>query len=242
MIKNYLIEGELQPNVSDYIGSLAYMNYSASAGVSGWYDGVHCRSVAYQSENGIGFLQADMALSEAGFNQAEIGYVLKTPEPLLLGDALTFDIQCGESDGSLYELAVYINCGESTIISKAVIAGGVRSALSVDVKGFDNTVAVNSLRITLSRLTGNGDCKFNLYSVTMNSGTLSDSALKESLENIRDYLRYDDNTADTGKMRRVIVTIVLLASVALISLLFAFTNDRRVLKSSENDSKNKKKE
>ena len=71
---------------------------------------------------------------------------------------------------------------------------------------------------------------------------MKERILKESLENIRDYLRYDYNTADTGKMRRVIVTIVLLASFALISLLFAFTNDRKVLKSSENDSKNKKKE
>lgn len=236
-----LNESELQPNVSDYIGNLIYMDYTDTHNVAGWYEGIFCNSIVHEIENEVGFLQANLSLADAGINQAEIGYIFKMPEPLLVGDALTFDIQCGENDGSLYEIAVYINCGSSTIVSNTVIAGGVRSLLSADVREIYNASAVSSIRISLTRITGVGDCNLKLYGVMLNSGTLDDEALDKSFNSIRDYLRSDANVDDSNSERQVVITVVLLLSVAVFSILFAFANDRRLLKNSNTDVQNKRK-
>jgi hypothetical protein len=220
---------------------LQYRDYTNTHNVGGWYEGIFCNSIVHEIENEVGFLQADLSLTDAGLNQAEIGYLFKTPEPLLVGDALTFDIQCGENDGSLYEIAVYINCGSSTIVSNTVIAGGVRSLLSADVREIYNASAVSSIRISLTRITGVGDCNLKLYGVMLNSGTLDDEALDKSFNSIRDYLRSDANVDDSNSERQVVITVVLLLSVAVFSILFAFANDRRLLKNSNTDIQNKRK-
>lgn len=241
-VYNVFFESELQPNISDFVGNLMYMDYSNNNITRGWYEGVYCNSIVHQTENGEGFLQAELSLAEAGLDQAELGYIFKTPEPLLLGDALTFDIQCGENDGSLYEIAIYINCGSSTIVSKAVIAGGVRSLLSADVKEVYNASAVRSIRISLTRITGSGDCKLKLFSVLLNSGTFDDEELSENFNSIRDYLRSDTELADTTKTRQLIVTVVLLSSIAIFAVLFAFANDRRLLKNTDTNTPNNRKD
>ena len=240
-VYNVLSESELQPNVSDYIGNLMYMDYTNTHNVGGWYEGIYCNSIIHQTESGVGFLEADLGLAESGLNQAEFGYIFKTPEPLLLGDALTFDIQCGESDGSLYEIVIYINCGSSTILSNAVIAGGARSKLSVDVRDAYNASGVEAIRIALTRITGSGDCKLKLYGMTLNSGTLDDEDLSEEFNSIRDYLRSDTEVDDTNKRRQVVITVILMSSVALFSILFAFANDRRLIKNTDTNNQNKRK-
>ena len=235
-VYSFFYESELQPNISDFTGTLTYFNYSSTNNISGWYDGIYCNSIAHQTEEGVGYLQANFNLNDAGFDQAEIGYIFKTPEPLLFGDALTFDIQCGESDGSLYEIAIYINSENSTIVSKAVVAGGVRSLLSVDARDAYNTSAVRSIRIALTRITGDGDCALKLYKVSVNSLSMDDDALDKSFDSIRDYLRADKETEDDNKTGRVIIIAVLLSATALFSLLFAFANDRRLFKNTEIDT------
>ncbi len=234
---NVFVESELQPNISDFTGNMKYMDYTSANNTGTWYEGIFCNSIVHQTIDGEGFLQADFDLDEANLDQAEIGCVFKTPEPLLLGDALTFDIKCGENDGSLYEITAYINCGSNTIVSKAVIAGGVRSSLSVDVKELYNAAAVRSIRISLTRITGSGNCKLNLYSVSLNSETSDDEALNESFHSIRDYLRSDTEADGNNQTSQIIVTIILLSSVGLFFVLFAFANDRRLLKNVNIDSK-----
>ncbi|MBR6681454.1 MAG: hypothetical protein IKL40_00530 [Clostridia bacterium] len=240
-VYNVLIESELQANVADYIGNLAYMDYTDTHNVGGWYEGIHCNSIIHQTDSGVGFLEADLGLSGSDSNRAEIGYMFKTPEPLLMGDALTFDVQCGESNGALYEIAVYINCENSTIVSNAVIAGGARLLLSVDVSEINNVSAVKSIRISLTRITGEGDCKLKLYSMTLNSGTLNDEELSKDFNSIRDYLRLETNSDGTNKRRQVFITVILLSSVALFSILFALANDRRLIKNRDTDIQNKRK-
>ncbi len=224
---NMLTEGELQPNVSDYIGNLVYMDYTKNNNTSSWYGGVYCNSIVHNTEDGEGFLQANLNLAYANLDQAEIGCVFKTPEPLLLGDALTFEVLCGENDGSLYEITTYINCVNSTIVSKAVIVGGVRCPLSVDVMQLNNSAPVRSIRISVARITGVGDCNLNLYNVVINSKTLGDDELSKSYMNIRDYLRSDIDEKNTNRVSQTIVAVILLSSAALVAVLFAFANDRR---------------
>jgi len=237
-VYNVFEESELQPNIASFVGSLEYMDFFDANSIIGWYEGIHCNSVSHQTEDGAGFLMADMSLGEAGLNQAEFGYIFKKPEPLLLGDALTFDVQCGDSDGSLYELTVYINCGNKTIVSKVVIAGGVRCLLSVDAKDVSNASAVRSMRISLTRITGSGDCKLKLFKISLNSETLRDHELGKDFDSIRDYLRSDKLEENSDKGRKAIVIVVLLSSVALVSVLFAFANDRRLSKSINQDMSN----
>lgn len=234
---NVFAESELQPNIMDFVGTLKYMDYTSTNNTGNWYEGIFCNSIIHQTDNGEGFLQADFNLDEARLDQAEIGCIFKTPEPLLLGDALTFDLMCGENDGSLYEISAYINCGSNTIVSKAVIAGGVRSSLSVDVKELYNAATVKSIRISLTRITGSGNCNFNLYSVSLNSKTLDDDALNKSFHSIRNYLRSDPELDSTKQARQMAVTVVLLSSVGLFFVLFAFANDRRLFKNVNADSK-----
>ena len=217
------------------------MDYTDTHNVGGWYEGIHCNSIIHQTDSGVGFLEADLGLSGSDSNRAEIGYMFKTPEPLLMGDALTFDVQCGESNGALYEIAVYINCENSTIVSNAVIAGGARLLLSVDVSEINNVSAVKSIRISLTRITGEGDCKLKLYSMTLNSGTLNDEELSKDFNSIRDYLRLETNSDGTNKRRQVFITVILLSSVALFSILFALANDRRLIKNRDTDIQNKRK-
>ncbi len=237
---NDLHENSLEPNVGDYTGSIVYFDYSSGKGTGGWFAGLYCNSLAIQTENGTSFLQADMDLDAAGVNQAEIGYLFDRPEPLLLGDALTFEIKCGEDDGSLYEVAVCISCGNSTVVSRTVITGGVKCALSVNVSDRDDTAGVQSMKITLKRVTGSGGCKMNLYRVLVNSASASDGELEEKFENIRDYLRADTSPVDDDKMHRLLFGIVLLSAVGLVALFMAYGNDRRRY-TADNSPKDEKK-
>lgn len=226
-VYNILLENNLHANIGDYVGEIVYLDYTSGRSMSGWYEGVYCNSLGVRINDGSASLQAEMDLDTAGFNQAEIGYILQNPEPLLLGDALTFDLKCGEEDGSLYEIAVYINCGESTIISKAVVAGGVKCLLSADVGSYDDTAAVRSIRISLKRVTGSGDCTLNLYRILINSGSVSNDQLNSRLENIRDYLRSDDEVESEDTWRAVVLSLILLSAIGIAALLFASANDKK---------------
>lgn len=232
---NVFTEGELQPNISDYVGNLIYMDYAITNNTGGWYEGVLCNSLVHKMQDGEGFIQADLNFNEAGLNQAEIGCIFKSPEPLLLGDGLTFDVMCGENDGSLYEMTVYINCESDTLVSKAVVAGGARCSLSVDVSNNNNDEPVRSIRISAVRITGSGNSTLNLYNVSLNSRTLNDDELSNSFRSIRDHLRTDSAVANASYTRQMIVTVVLVSSFALVAIIFAFANDRRLFKYSNND-------
>lgn len=237
-VYNVLIESKLQANIADFIGTLVYIDYTKTNNVGNWYEGIFCDSVAHHIENGVGFLQADFDLDNSALAQAEIGYIFKNAEPLLLADSLNFDVLCGENDGSLYEIAVYINCGDSTVVAKSVIEGGIRTSLYADVKDLDNESAVESLRISLTRITGSGACALKLYSISMNSRKFDDESLNRNFQNIRDNFRADEVVEDVDRSQKIILTVVLLVCAASLSMLFAFANDRRFLKNNNIDDKN----
>jgi hypothetical protein len=222
-----LREGTLAFDQTNFVGSVPYFDYSSGRGGSGWYNGLYCNSLGVHTENGEGFLQAVMDLDSAGVGQSEIGYIFEIPEPLMLGDALSFDVKCGEDDGSLYEIAIHICSGDITVVSKNVVAGGARSTLSVDVSECDNTNGVESIKITLKRVTGNGDCKFNLYNVLVNSYSLSDDQLLEDLENIRDYLRAESNRNEIHNANILFGGMAALSVLGTAALIAAYLNDRK---------------
>lgn len=229
-----LYEISLDPNVMDYVGSVVYFDYSAGRGLGGWFDGLYCDSLGIHIEESESFLQATMDLDSAGVNQAEIGYIFETPEPLMMGDALTFDIQCGENDGSLYEVAVHIRSKDSTVVSKTVISGGVRSNLSVDVSNRDDTDGVDSIKITLTRVTGSGRCKLRLYKVMINSSSVTDEQLEKEFLDIREYLRSDSAETEEEKGMMVAAGLVILSVVGIVAVMAAYINDKK-LRSNENN-------
>lgn len=222
-----LLENELQPNIEDFSGSVLYLDYSSGKGAADWYQGIYCSSLSLQNSADGGCLQAVMDLESAGFEQAEIGYTLKAPEPLLVGDALTFDIQCGEDDGSLYELSIYIDHGSGTLISKAVVLGGIKCNMSANVSKLDKASLVNSIRISLKRITGEGPCTFNLYSVTVNDYFNSDDELEQKLKDLRDYLMADVDDFDNINKAALGIGFAVLTGVGCALLLLSYVNDRR---------------
>ena len=237
-IYNTLFESNLHANVGDYIGEIVYLDYTSGRSVSGWYEGVYCDSLGVRINGGMVSLEALMDLDSAGVNQAEIGYILPNPEPLLIGDALTFEVKCGEADGSLYELAVYINCGQSTIVSKAVVAGGAKCSLSADVGSYDGTVAVQSIRVSLKRVTGSGDCAVDIYRILINSGSVSNDELDSRLRNIRDYLRSDTEADDENAWQTAVLSLFGLFVIGMAALLFAIANDKKNREAvNDNDAK-----
>lgn len=234
-IYHHLYESSLQPNVMDYVGAIEYFDYTSGRGNIGWFAGLYCDSLALHNESSESFLQADMDLDSAGVNQAEIGYMFETPEPLMMGDALTFEVKCGEDDGSLYEIAIHLCSENGTIVSKTVIAGGARCSLSLDVSDFDNAHGIGSMKITLKRVTGNGKCKLNLYRVLINSGSKSDDQLMQEFENIREYLRSDAGIQVNEKNGMLGVGVLILSVVGLIFVTAAFVNDKRNSASAKNE-------
>ncbi len=226
-VYNTLYENSLEPNVAGYAGSFVYLDHTKGNGSGGWYEGLYCDSLGIKHTDGRSALLANMNLDLAGVNQAEIGYILDSPEPLLLGDALTFEIKCGEDDGSLYELAISLNCSNGTITSKTVIAGGAECSVSIDVSEHDKTAAVNAMKITLKRVTGSGDCVLTLSRVLINSKTESDNILMREFDDIRDYLRADAEADSRDNLRKLVFCAVVLISVGLAALVIAFGNDRR---------------
>ncbi|MGM9642662.1 MAG: DUF5722 domain-containing protein, partial [Eubacteriales bacterium] len=214
---NILYEKPPTNGVVGYTGSFVYLDHTKGAGDGGWYRGLYCDTLGITSAGDTTSLKANMKLDEAGVNQAEIGYILKQPEPLLIGDAITFDIICGEDDDSLYELTVYIYSDKETIISGGVIRGGKEYAMSVDVSEHDKTVAVNSIKISLKRITGEGDCVLSLSRVTLNSFTISNEELVNEFDDIRDYL-HSDTVKDTGvSVRKLVFCCLILASVGIVA-------------------------
>lgn len=234
-----LYEKALEPNVADYIGEIVYFDYSSGRGTGGWVDGLFCDSLGMQIEGTESFLQANMDLDSAGVNQSEIVYVFDSPEPLLMGDALTFEIKCGEYDGSLYEVAILICSKNSTIESKAVIVGGVKSALSLNVSDHDNRDGVDSIKITLKRVTGSGKCKINLYRVLINSVSESNEQLEKEFKNIREYLRADSLSKDNDQNNSLGVGVLALSFVGVAAFLVAFLNDKRTNSTENNESNNR---
>jgi hypothetical protein len=155
----------------------------------------------------------------------------------MMGDALTFEVKCGEDDGSLYEITIHL-CGEDgTIVSKAVMAGGARSLLSLDVSDYDNTYGVGSMKISLKRVTGSGSADLNLYRVLINSNSKSDEQLEQEFENIREYLRYDAGNQPEEKSGALGASILVLTVVGLGLAAVAFINDKRNGISSENEER-----
>ena len=222
-----LNENELLPGISDYSGELVYLDYSSGKGSINWYNGYYCSDLALHTSDGQGYLSASMELDLVGFTPAEIGYVLERPEPLLVGDALTFDIQCGESDGSIYEITVYVNHGDGTLISKCVVAGGVRCSLSADVSEYDSTVLVNSIRIAIKRVTGDGAFDLNLYKLKINDYTDSNALLAQKLEDVRNYLRTDTRAEDSSNKVGIILGVSLMTAIGMALFLWAYGNDKK---------------
>lgn len=237
---NNIYEIPLQANVNEYIGSLVYFDYSFGKGTGGWVDGIYCNIPGIQTESGESFLQAEMNLEAASGNYAELIYLFDTPEPLLLGDALTFEIKCGEDDGSLYEIGIYICCGNSAVLSKTVVSGGTKVALSANVSEHDKTEEVSSIKIILKRVTGSGKCKLNLYRVLVNSISVPDDILVKDYENIREYLRSENNISNNMKNQKALLGIVILFSLGIITILIAYGSDRKrkYLNDSEKSSNN----
>lgn len=232
-----LNESSLQANVMDYIGTIEYFNYTSGRGNIGWFDGMYCDSLSIHNDGSESYLCANMDLDAAGVNHAEIGYLFDTLEPLMMGDALTFEVKCGEDDGSLYEITIHL-CGEDgTIVSKAVMAGGARSLLSLDVSDYDNTYGVGSMKISLKRVTGSGSADLNLYRVLINSNSKSDEQLEQEFENIREYLRYDAGNQAEEKSGVLGASILVLTVVGLGLAAVAFINDKRNGISSENEER-----
>lgn len=222
-----LREGTLEINSEAYRGAITYFDYSELRGTGGWFGGLYCTSLGVRNSDGTACLQADMDLDASGVYYAEIGYLFDKPEPLLLGDALTFDIKCGDADGSLYEVAIYICCGDSAVISKAVVSGGERNALSVDVSDMDNTVSVESMRILLKRVTGEGGCKLDLYSVALNSSSASDAELVRELEELRNYLNSNQDESNADITRRLLLGLITLTVIGAVLLSIARGDDMR---------------
>lgn len=222
-----LREDALIIDQKNFLGSVAYFDYSSGRGGNEWYKGLHCNSIGVQTEGGESFLQSVMDLDSAGVNQSEIGYIFESPEPLMLGDALSFDVRCGEDDGSLYEIAIHIRSGDITVVSRTVVTGGVRSTLSADVSECGNTNGVDSIKITLKRVTGSGFCKLNLYGVHVNSFSASDEQLLSDLENIRDYLRSETILNGHADEKLLIGGLIALSTLGIVAFLMAYLNDRK---------------
>ena len=224
---------ELQPNIQDFTGEVKYLDYSSGKGAVEWYSGYYCQSLSLQNSDGDGFLKASFDPATSGFAYAEIGYVLDDPEPLLVGDALTFDLMCGEEDGSLYEITVYVNYGGGTLESHNVVAGGVRSALSALVDEFDSTTLVNSIRISVSRVTGEGPFELKLYGVTLNDYVDSSEMLERKIKDVRAFLRVDSSAVNEANKVSVILSVAVLVFVGVIFVLFAYASDKKEIIKSE---------
>ncbi len=222
-----LREDEFKLDVSDFSGELLYLSYSSDKGAVDWYNGYFCNNISLQNTQSGGYLMASIDPTAAGFVPAEIGYVLDRPEPLLVGDALTFDVQCGSDDGSIYEVIIYINHKDGTLISKGVLRGGVRCRISADVSDYDSTTLVNSIRIAVNRITGEGPFDFNLYSAAINDYTDSNALLAQKLEDVRNYFRTNKRNEDSYNPAGVFIGIASLAGVGVVLLALAYGNDRK---------------
>ena len=230
-----LKENEFAIDVSDFSGELTYLSYSSAKGAVDWYNGYYCNNISLQTTEKEGYLKASIDPTNAGFVPAEIGYVLERSEPLLVGDALTFDVQCGSDDGSIYEVIVYINHKDGTLISKGVLQGGVRCRISADVSDYDNATLVNSIRIAVNRITGDGPFDFNVYSVTINDYTDSNALLAQKLEDVRNYLRTNTRSDESYNRAGVFIGIAFLAGIGVVLIALAYGNDRKNKNSDSGD-------
>ncbi len=226
-VYNTLYENSLEPNILGYSGSFVYLDCTEGRGTGGWFEGMYCTSLGIKLSGKTNALVAEMDLDIAGNNQAEIGYILPQSEPLFLGDALTFDVKCGEDDGSLYELTVSVYSESGTVVSKTVITGGAECSLSADVSKRDKTAAVTSVKISLKRLTGSGSCALSLYRISINSNSLTDADIDREFDVLRDYLHADASVETTVDIRKLVFGIVILASFGIAAFALAYGNDRR---------------
>lgn len=218
---------EFETDVSDFSGELSYLSYSSAKGAVDWYNGYFCNNISLQNNDGSRCLTASIEPSKSGFAPAEIGYVLDKAEPLLVGDALTFDIRCGSNDGSIYEVIVYINHTEGTLISKGVLQGGERCKISADVSEYDSTTLVNSIRIAVNRITGDGPYDFCLYNVAINDYSDSNALLAQKLEDVRNYLRTNTKNEDPYNRVGISLGVAISAGVGVLLLAMAYGNDRK---------------
>lgn len=225
-----LVENELTVDTGGYIGKMKYLDYSSGGSAGDWFAGEFCNGINTYKDAVSSSLRIEFDHESAAFEFADVGYILDTADPLLLGDSLTFDIKCGEADSSLYELCIYIYAGNTTLVSRTVTEGGYRKNYCVDVSDFDSTDAVYSIRIGLKRITGSGACNLDLFGVNINSKTLNDHELEESFKDLKEYLNTDETDEYRPQTAVVLFCVITAAVLGVLLVTVSYGSDKRRIK------------
>ncbi len=226
-VDNLLYEGTLEKNVIGYTGNYVYVDFDSKKVIDGWHGGVYCDPLAVKTENGISYLQTTVDFTKTVINQAEIGYILSEAEPMFIGDSVTFDVLCGNPDGSIYEITICFYSDNSTFVSKCEVNGGEECKLSFDVTEYDKSTPINSIKILIKQVLLKENCTFGISRVTLNSRSASDSAMAKEFNAIKESMNSNVTADKREVIEKIVVCVLALSTIGVVSMLIAYGNDRR---------------
>lgn len=209
-------EGELTTTAPEAMGRYSYWNFAEAHSTRGWYAGAHTGSLAVRGSGTNRALVA--ALECAGIEAGEYSELICrfTPgEPLGSLNRIAFDLMI-EGDG-VWEVCIYTGSQSVRLEQKQVITAGERVTLYLS-PGLLGEATAGYLKLCAKPVSGSGEGKLCLYSVTGESDTLDDAGLAEHLRQIR---RIESTAAETSAPTVSLAWVFVICAIVIFSLTIA---------------------
>ena len=218
-----LYEGELIASPGTAHGRYVYWDFTTSYSTRGWYAGTHMGSLSVRGSGASRALAAefDRAAAETGA-YSEIIYHFEAAEPLALLDRMAFDL-CVEG-GGVWEISITAGFGQNTRLEqKQVVEAGQRMTLCLTTSALGIEKA-DYLKLCAKPVSGSGEGKLCLYTVTGESDSLSDDALAARLHDLRSLAAAE---IDDGASSSSLAWVFIVCAVVIFTLTIAVILGRR---------------
>lgn len=176
-------EGELITVAPAAMGQYSYWNFAEAHSTRGWYAGAHTDRLAVRGsgENRALVAELNCADMEAG-EYSELICRFTPGEPLGSLDRVAFSLMI-DGDG-VWEICIYTGSQGVRLEQKQIVTAGERVTLYLS-PGLLGDDTAGYMKLCVKPVSGSGEVKLCLYSVTGESDSLDDTELAVHLSQIR---------------------------------------------------------
>lgn len=210
-------------SVSQIAGGYAFWDFSAATDALGWYAGNGCTSISVTSKENETESHALRALCSANGDYAEISYHFTSPTDLSFAPLLCTELAVLGAPSTRYELQLRLIGDQTMTYASTVVTAGESQKLYLDLSL--TPVALSTLRnvrVMVRPLdTKSADFELSLSKITLESASLSSTALAERINKIQQNATPEqpDNTAERDYTLAMMITgALLLISVAIVAI------------------------
>ena len=211
LVSRTLYSGEANVSKMNFKGSFSYFDFS-SGDVSGWFSGMGSSDIrADYAKEGVRALKTSLALQE-GADHSDVLCLYEYPENFAYTSHLKLSLSLNDDTGSssaLYHVIVNIGNSDVTLTSEHTVSANTDTELWINMSEFNNGNAVDYIKISVRRITGNATaCSLWIYGVTGHSALYSSEQISEFVRAERLRIRNQSEDTDDGQGMKNTVWII----------------------------------